>query len=88
LIDYVPFPAHLREKKQRSSLIESTPIVGIRQQGSSVGFCYAKLGVGESISMAEDETDFRAVASSGQRIWNEVEPNIFEKVKTTGFGRP
>ena len=87
-LDYVPFPAHLREKKQDqgSSLIESTPIVGIRQQGSSVGFCYAKLGVGESISMAEGETDFRAVASSGQRIWNEVEPNIFEKVKIVGGG--
>ena len=85
-LDYVPFPAHLREKKQGAILIESTPIVGIRQQGSSVGFCYAKLGVGESISMAEGETDFRAVASSGQRIWNEVEPNIFEKVKIVGVG--
>jgi hypothetical protein len=36
--------------------------------------------------MAEGETDFRAVASSGQRIWNEVEANIFEKVKIVGGG--
>ena len=67
-------------------VIESTPIVGIRQQGSSVGFCYAKLAVGESISMAEGETDFRAVAPSGQRIWNEVDSNIFEKVRSVGGG--
>ena len=87
-LDYVPFPAQWRAKKQGSSrpVIESTPIVGIRQQGSSVGFCYAKLAVGESISMAEGETDFRAVAPSGQRIWNELDSNIFEKVRSVGGG--
>ena len=86
-LDYVPFPAQWRKKQGSSQpVIESTPIVGIRQQGSSVGFCYAKLAVGESISMAEGETDFRAVAPSGQRIWNELDSNIFEKVRSVGGG--
>ena len=40
-LDYVPFEASWRQRE--GSEVVATPVVGCRQQGSSVGFAYARL---------------------------------------------
>ena len=40
-LDYVPFEASWRQHE--GSEVVATPVVGCRQQGSSVGFAYARL---------------------------------------------
>ncbi len=83
-LDRVPFAASWRRKLEQ--MVESTPIEGVRQEGSSLGFCYARLRKGESISMVDGGPSFREAGPSGQRRWSEVDVNIFEEVRNASDG--
>jgi len=50
----------------------ATPLVGCRQQGSSVGFAYARLRCGESLSSSEGVNFMATDPVSGQRMWTEL----------------
>ena len=69
-LDYVPFEASWRQREGDQVL--ATPIVGCRQQGSSVGFAYARLRCGESLSSSDGVNFMAADPVSGQRMWTEL----------------
>ena len=82
-LDNLPMQASWRVREGRDVI--STPLIGCRQQGSVVGFGYARLRRGEKLTMSEDGggVDFQATDPvSGQRIWTEVggpSSNIYER---------
>jgi stage III sporulation protein SpoIIIAA len=88
-LDYKPFPASWRQR--RGEVATATPLVACRQQGSTVGFAYAQLAAGDSLSIA-DGIDFHAVdTSSGQRIWTELGragSRIYERTARAAAGPP
>lgn len=83
-LDFMPFAAAWRQRVGGGTVVEDTPLVGVRQQGSAIGFAYAKLHVGETLSMADGGPNFRECSASGQRRWEEVQPNIFAPLRGDG----
>ena len=80
-LDYVPFEASWRQREGESVL--ATPVMGCRQQGSSVGFAYARLRRGESLSSSEGVNFMATDPVSGQRVWTELGLNskIYERTQ-------
>ena len=80
-LDYVPFEASWRQREGESVL--ATPVMGCRQQGSSVGFAYARLRRGESLSSSEGVNFMATDPISGQRVWTELGLNskIYERTQ-------
>ena len=94
-LDHAPFPASWRTVRDAGgahgtpSLVEATPMVGCRQQGSSIGFGYACLRLGESLASGIDGVNFHATdPTSGQRIWTELGngSRIYERTRPASAG--
>ena len=83
-LDRTPFTASWRQRATARPTVTSTPLVGVRQQGSSLGFAYARLRPGEIISTADGGPSFRELGASGQKKWDEVSVGIFEPVRAGG----
>lgn len=87
-LDYQPFRASWRTKERGlgADTVLATPVVGCRQQGSAVGFAYARLRVGEKLAQGQP-IDFTAVNPSGQSVWTRVNeqgsPPIYERTPAT-----
>jgi len=84
-LDAVPFPVSWRRREGDES-VRATPLVGCRQQGSAVGFAYAKLARGDSlVPSGEGGIHFGATdPPSGQRLWREVAPSVYERTRSAG----
>ena len=84
-LDAVPFPVSWRRREGDES-VRATPLVGCRQQGSAVGFAYAKLARGDSlVPSGEGGIHFGATdPTSGQRLWTEVAPSVYERTRSAG----
>lgn len=69
--------------------MRATPLVGCRQQGSAVGFAYAKLARGDSlVASAEGGVHFGATdPTSGQRLWTELAPRVYERTPRSAGGQ-
>lgn len=83
-LDYQPFMASWHQRDDSGAHVRATPIVGCHQQGSTVGFAYAKLRRGESLAGAEGVNFHATDPTSGQRVWTEVggtNSNIYEKTR-------
>ena len=85
-LDYLPFRASWRVKDEGAGQVVSTPLVGCRQQGSAVGFAYARLRKGESLSGVEGVDFSSEDAVSRQRLWTETESGsrIFQRTPQVG----
>ena len=88
-LDYVPFEASWRQREGNE--VVATPVVGCRQQGSSVGFAYARLRCSESLSSSEGVNFMATDPVSGQRMWTELGHNskVYEQTRRgPGNGAP
>ena len=77
----MPFEASWRQREGNE--VVATPVVGCRQQGSSVGFAYARLRCGESLSSSEGVNFMATDPVSGQRMWTELGHNskVYEQTQ-------